>query len=234
MRAVVYVPLSCLAASLLLALSACSSDPAAPEVDPGKENDGGGTAVEGGGGSAGTTQAPDYPKGPYGQNLESVIKDYQFWGMRNPKAVNYTVDDTNKELISLHDYYNPTGDKSKPRVLLLTWSALWCTYCQQQAETANDEFKTWNPKGVMFIEAIFEDNDYNPSRWANLTTWTKTYGFEFPTVLDPAIASGVYFDKSAAPYNIIVNLTNMKITFANAGLLDAASAEAEFVSILGQ
>jgi hypothetical protein len=235
MRAVVFVPLSCFAASVLLLLSACSSDPAAPEVDQGKEDDGGGTNVDaGGGGSAGSTQAPDYPAGPYGQNLDSVVKDYQFYGMRNPKAVSYSVDDTTKELISLHDYYNPTKDPTKPRALLMTWSALWCTYCQQQAKTANSEFTTWNAKGVMFIEAIFEDNDYNPAQWANLMSWTKTYGFEFPSVLDPAIASGVYFDQSAAPYNIVIDLSSMKITFATADLLDSASAKAEFVSILKQ
>jgi hypothetical protein len=233
MRPVLILPLTCLFASAI-ALSGCGSDPAPVEEDPGLENDGGGQTLDGNTGPDGSTQAPDYPKGPFGQNIDSVIKDYVFDGLMNPKSVNYVADDTTITKVALHQFYNPTKDTSKSRVMLLTWSALWCYYCKQQASTVMKEYATWHPQGAEFMELVFEDVDSNPSQWKDLTSWTKTYKLEFPSVLDPGINSGIYFDKNAAPYNMVIDLSTMKITFATAGAIDGTTMESEFTSVLSK
>jgi hypothetical protein len=234
MRLVLILPLTCLLASAVT-MSACSSEPAPEEVDPGLESDGGGQTLDGAANPDGNTQAPDYPtpKEGFGQQVGNVIKDYVFDGLMDPVSVSYVADDKTITKISLHQFYNPNKDPSRPRVLLMTWSALWCYYCKQQASSAMKEYAIWHPKGVEMMELVFEDNDSQPAQFTHLTTWTKTYKLGFPSVLDPGINSGIYFDKNAAPYNMFIDLSTMKITFATAGAIDAAAMEGEFTAVLG-
>jgi hypothetical protein len=240
MRAVAFLPIAFLSA-FVFALSACNSDPAAPEIDPGKETEEGGVSADGG--IDGSTQTVDYPPGPYGYSTGAIVHDFKFSGLWNPQQVEYVADNTTLKPIAMHDLYNPSKDTSKPRVLLLTWSARWCSVCQVQAggssangiPSAMSEWKVWNPKGAQFMEAIFEDANYKPSQPADLAAWTKKYAFEFPSVLDSDLqSSGVTFDRSAAPYNMVVDLSNMKITYAQAGLFTPSDAEAEFSLVLGE
>lgn len=229
MRAVLYLPLTCLFASAV-ALSSCSSEPAPEEIDPGIESDGGGQTPDGTTGTDGNTQAPDYPPGPYGQSVGNVIKDYVFDGLMNPLAVNYVSDNTTVTKIAMHQFYNKDKDPSRPRVMLMTWTALWCVYCKQQAASAMKEYAVWHPKGAEMMELVFEDNDSNPAGFEHLTTWSKTYKLAFPTVLDPGINSGIYFDKNAAPYNMVIDLSTMKILTATAGYWDTTAIEGEFIA----
>ena len=241
MRAATHLRLSSLF-SLVAVLTACGSDPAAPEIDPGKDNQDGGTTMDGGGGSNGDSQAAAYPPGPYGYAMDQVIHDFQFNGLKNPKAVDYKADNTTLKPISMHDFYNPTKDPARPRVLLLTWSARWCSVCQVQAggspadgqPSAMEEYTNWKPKGVEFMEAIFEDLNYEPSQATDLAAWVKAYKFEFPAVLDSNLqSSGVTFNKSAAPYNMVIDLSTMKVTYAEAGLFQPSIADSEFNAVLG-
>ena len=238
MRAVLYLPLSCLFASVI-ALVACSSDPAPPEIDPGKETEEGGVTTEGG--TIDSNQSAAYPDGPYGYEMGQIVGDFLFSGLMNPKAVSYVADNTTLKPIALHDFYNPSNDPNRARVMLMTWSARWCSVCQTQAggsaadsiPSAMEEYATWHPQRVEFMEAMFENIDSDPAQPSDLAAWTKTYHFEFPSVLDSDLqSSGVTFNRSAAPYNMVIDLKYMKITYAKAGLFMPADAEAEFTSVL--
>jgi len=98
----------------------CNSDPAAPEPDPFED------------------QQAAYPPGPYGYTPGSILEDFEFMGLLNPKAVNYEASDKTLTKIAMHDFYNPGKDPSKPRALLVTESALWCAVCQVEGQSAND------------------------------------------------------------------------------------------------
>jgi hypothetical protein len=231
MRAVVYLPLTCWFVAAL-AVAGCSSDPA-PLEDPGIGTDDGGQTLD----SSmvdGNTQSADYPPGPFGQQVGNVIKDYVFDGLMNPTAVNYVCDDTTVKKIALHDFYNPTKDPAKSRVMILTWGALWCPWCKTQAGEAMKVYNVWHSKGAEMMELVFEDAQGAPAVFSNLKTWTQSYKLGFPSVLDPEVNSGIYFDKNAAPYNMVIDLSTMKITFAVAGYMDSGAIEGEFVSVLGQ
>lgn len=227
-----------------LLVAACGSDPAAPEVqegtggnDPGIGGSGGGTA--GGAGTAGNagnggTPSAQYPAGPYGLSEGSVLQDMTFAGMRNPKAVDYIANDTTIENISFRDYYNPTGDPGKPLALVVNASALWCSACKYQATTTMAHYNYWKDKGVEFMETVFEDDDYNPAKLQHLEQWAKTYKFEFPTVLDPTLKLGAFFDQSASPFNMIIDTRTMTIVVAMEGVLDTSSGNATLKDLTGQ
>lgn len=220
---------------LTLAPLGCSDDPAAPTVRPGESAGGtsaaggaggaggdpgtAGTAGTGGtvdpGGKAGGTAYP-IPEEGYGLNEGNVIRNITFQGLRTPKGDNF--DAAAVETISLSDYYNPTGDTSRPRVLVLTAAARWCVPCQEEAKGSMANWKYWQPRGAEFLSAVTQDDKYEASTFEDMTIWSKTYQLEYPTVIDPSPPQlGAYFAADAFPFNLVVDLRTMKILKKIAG-----------------
>jgi hypothetical protein len=204
--------------------------------DPGIAGSGGGTSGSAGstdGGSGGSTSAL-YPAGPYGRAKGSVLQDMTFAGLRNPKAADYKATEANIENISFRNFYNPTADPGKTLALVVNASALWCSACQVQAETTMADYAYWHPKGVEFLETVFEDDNNNPAKLVHLEQWAKTYGFEFPTVLDPTLKLGAFFNKSASPFNMIIDTRTMTIVVAMEGVLDTSAGNKTLKELTGQ
>jgi len=195
----------------------CNSDPAAPKSDP----------------TTSDAAFPAYPPGPYGCTVGSTLQDFVFKGLLNPRAVNYEASDSTVTEIAMHDFYNPTKDSNKPRALLVTESALWCNVCQTQASVANGHYAYWHPKGVEFLDLVFEDANHNPAQNKDLKVWTETFGLALPTALDPNFLLSCFFDKTAGPFNMIVDLATMKITHIPTGALDCGPDNMEFAAVLG-
>lgn len=210
-------------------LGGCSSDPAAP--DEGTRANVGGSA--GAGGDSGTPTGVAYPPGPYGTSQGSVIADITFAGLRNPKSANYNFDGDKVEPISLHDYYNPTSDPSRPRVLLVAASAGWCGPCRQEASESMTNWAYWNPKGAEFLTALFDSNTPGTAAApADATSWSKSYRLEYPMVLDPQQKMGAYANLQAVPFNLVIDLSNMTIVYAQAAVFDATETSPTLTKLL--
>ncbi|MCL2824030.1 MAG: hypothetical protein FWD57_08565, partial [Polyangiaceae bacterium] len=78
----------------------------------------------------------------------------------------------------------------------------------------------WKPRGVEFITAIFEDEDSNPATYSDIEWWGKKFKIEYPLVVDPRLSLGALFDKSASPFNMIVDTRTMTIVIAQEGLME--------------
>jgi hypothetical protein len=173
-----------------------------------------------------------YPAGPFGLEVGDVVQNFNFYGLTNPTAVGY--DPAKGGTISFKDFYNPTNDATKPRVLVVTASARWCTYCKDEASKSMKNYAYWNEKGVEFLTAIFQDDQHNPAQFADLNKWTKTYGLGYPVVLDPAPPQlGVFFSLDAAPFNMVLDLTTMKILYKVAGEVDLGPTNATLKKAVG-
>ncbi|MDW8251799.1 MAG: hypothetical protein RMJ98_21085, partial [Myxococcales bacterium] len=202
----------------------CSSDPAAPEVlRAGNSAGSGGTSNTGSSGLGGTSgaggtidpggkgeEAP-YPSGPFGLEVGDIVQNFKFTGLRNPAAVNFSTAVT--ETIALSDYYNPNSDPTKPRFLVVTSSARWCTFCKQEAVASMkpDHYPYWKEKGVEFLVTLFDnETPGEPATFKDLEIWTKTYKITYPSALDPNPPKlGVFFNLDAAPFNMILDLKDM-------------------------
>ncbi len=217
-----------------LASLGCSDDPAAPETVKADDGSAGGSTGAGAGGSTGNTAGTSatggtggavdpgnsneksYPAGPYGLNVGDTIRNLKFEGLKAPKASNYDTKTT--DTIALSDYYNPTGDASKTLALVLTGAARWCGPCQDEASKSMGFWKYWNPKGVEFISAVVQDEDYQASTFVDLTAWASKYKLEYPVTIDPDSANlGAYFGQDAVPFNMVVDTRTMKIAYKIAG-----------------
>lgn len=228
-------------------LLACSSDPAEPEVVRASNSAGSGGSSNTAGGSGGTSgsggaidpggkgeEAP-YPAGPFGLAVGEVVQNFKFTGLRNPAAVEYSTAVT--ETIALSDYYNPSGDAGKPRFLVVTASARWCTFCKQEAVASMkpDHYPYWREKGVEFLVTLFDnETPGEPANFKDLELWTKAYKLAYPSALDPNPPKlGVFFNLDAAPFNMILDLKDMKILFKGEGLLDLSSKNPTLVKATG-
>ena len=225
-----------------LSLGACSSDPAAPADDPGARLGAaaaGGTAAAGGSptGSGGTTGALppglNYPAGPYGIVVGSTIADIQFRGLRNPKNANFKFEGEKVEIISLHDFYNPTKDLSRPRALLVAASAGWCGPCRLEAAESMANYRYWQPRGAEFLTTLFDgETAGTPATPADGGGWAKDFKLEYPVVTDPNQKMGAYANLQAVPFNLVLDLTTMKIVYAQAAVFDSTESSPTLTGLL--
>lgn len=251
MRPALRSPLALSLLGIFALAAACSSDPAPPATDEGTRGGTGGTggtsgdpagtggttAAAGTGGaaagSAGAASQELYPPPPYGVAEGSTIADITFAGLRNPKSANYNFSGDKIEQISLHDYYNPTGDKTRPRMLLIAASAGWCGPCRLEAEDSMPNYKFWQPKGAEFLTALFDSNTAGtPAAPSDATSWAKTYKLEYPMVLDPQQKLGAYANLQAVPFNLVIDLETMIIVYAQAAVFDATETSPTFTKYL--
>lgn len=222
-------------AGLCLALAAaggCSSVALdeAPEAAPsggsgGSDVTGGGNATSSGGGSsedpspgAPDYYSADYPKGPYGTEVGSIIEDFAFLGWRDPVRADYDIDKF--EIVRLSEFYNPDG-RSDVRLIWINASAVWCTVCRAEMRDIknNKVNEVFGAKGVQLIETLFEDNGSGPATPLDLQRWGKTpdHAIDFPLLLDPGFKLGAFFTSDATPLNMLVDARNMKIIDATMG-----------------
>lgn len=233
--------------SASLLVTACGSDPAEPisgvksnagDNAGGSSNNAGGSSngESGSAGTAGTGNDTDplggggassgtkYPAGPYGLSVGSIVQNYEFLGLTNPKASSYDTGTLTK--ISFADFYNPEGAGDKPKFLLVTASARWCVYCKEEASHSMKAYEQYQPQGVEFLTTIFEDDASppNPAVASDLQKWTKSYSLAYPVALDPKLQLGAFFNVSAAPFNMIVDTSTMTIVWKNEGAVDFSKA----------
>ena len=189
-------------------LLACgTNDPAPPR----------GTAGTGGGGTDADVETGSltYPAGPYGVKKGSVIQDHTWEGWAAPSEVGY--DEGKLEMISLGDYYDPDGTKGY-KAIVVNAAARWCSICKIEQADLRENRDEWGPKGVVFIEALFENVSGDPAEPSDLVVWGNTYGIDWILVLDPTNKLSAFFDPTSAPMNMIIDARTMEIRDIVTGL----------------
>jgi len=193
-----------MAAAALLTVACGTNDPAPPR--------GSGEGGTDAGGASG-----DYPPGPYGVSNGSVIQNHSWEGWTEPKESGYAEDALST--ISLKDYYDPDGTKGY-NAIVVNAAARWCSVCKIEQKDLRAQRDQWSSKGVVFIEALFEDVASQPAKPSDLVIWGNTYQIDWVLVLDPTNQLSAYFDPSSAPMNMIINAHTMEIRDIVTGLPD--------------
>ena len=187
-------------AALLVAHGCDANDPAPPRSKPNVPD-----SIDG------------YPDGPYGVTNGSVVADISWSGWRNPAAVGYSSDAF--ETISLSDYYDPDGTAGF-NAIFVNASARWCSICKLEQRHLRSQRDIWEPRGVVFIEALFENAGSGPAEAADLAAWGNTYQIDWNLVLDPTNKLGRFFDRAASPMNMIINARTMEVRDIITGMPD--------------
>jgi len=152
-----------------------------------------------------------YPPGPYGRGLGAVIENLTFLGWHDPVAAGY--DPALLEAVSLSDFYDPNGQRTK--IIVLNASAVWCSVCRTEMHDIQREgtYQSYLARGAQLVGTLFEDDLGGPATPNDLKLWgsASVRTIEFPLLVDPGFKTGVYFTSDATPLNLIIDATTMRI-----------------------
>jgi hypothetical protein len=204
----------------LLAACACSSQ-SAVDFDRGQSTAGGAQTY-------GTGERRPYPSAPYGSTIGATIENFHFLGWTDPKAIAY--DETHLDDIDLARFYNPSGASDRPKFLVITSTAVWCSACKVEYVDMVRAADIYRKKGVEFFGALFQDGNTRqgpfPAKPSDLNLWASTYEVPFHFVLDPALKLGNFFDVEATPMEMIIDTSNMQILHISTGWARSSFDEA--------
>lgn len=159
-----------------------------------------------------------YPQAPYGTTEGAVIQNLELFGWQDPTSASFDV--AQATTVRLSDYYNPSSAAGQgTEYIMLNAVAAWCGVCRTEYQTLETEqtYQQFASRGLEMVGVLFEDNNGDPSTYQDLSNWTRSYSVGFPFVNDPAFKTGVYFDKSATPMNMIIDARSMKIVLVMTG-----------------
>lgn len=155
--------------------------------------------------------AQAYPAGPYGHGVGAVIENLEFYGWRDPVAVNY--DSSELTPIKLGDFYDPNGTQTE--IIVLNAAAVWCTVCQAEMRDMHNSgtYQSFLARKAQVFGTLFQDASGNPAQPQDLTIWASSSARQipFPLVLDPALKMGIYFASDATPLNLVIDARTMRI-----------------------
>jgi hypothetical protein len=166
---------------------------------------------------------PAYPEGPFGDEVGSIIRNYQFRGFARPQDGNFA-----GQVISMSDFYNPTGaemhaadsiygEKPKPKAMMVIIAAGWCGPCQQEAKNIlPGEYAEFAP-GAEFLTIMAEDASYNEPNLKDIENWSTKYKAQWPSVVDGQFKFFALAAEPAFPANILIDTRTMTIVDRVAG-----------------
>lgn len=176
-------------------------------------------------GGAGLPAKAPYPAGPYGIGINSTVQDFRFVGYTRPSE-----DRADLELVSLSDFYNPTGaevfpddgrawaGKPKPKAIAVSVAAYWCAPCRQEWQfDVPEQQAELGPLGGEFLLLLSDGNDGGvPPVLTELDAWVSTYEVTAPSAMDPTLDFQSVWSSDAFPQNILIRTSDMRI-MAKAG-----------------
>lgn len=169
----------------------------------------------------------NYPEGPYGTSVGDIIQDKALYGYKNA--------DSEWDVVRLSDFYDPEGKNHT--VMHINVSARWCTVCQAEARAESPKC-TDDPavgglakRGLVCYSAIFEGTGSSkkppkPATKEDVDAWRDQFELSQAVVQDETMKWGEFFDKSATPLNMVVDLKTMQIVYVTVGY-DPASIDRE-------
>ncbi|MBX3232969.1 MAG: hypothetical protein KIT84_11695 [Labilithrix sp.] len=207
---------SVLTASTLLVLAACSSDET-PATGAGSTSGDQGGGVTGDGVGA-ANSAPDtnpkgdkYPTTGIGRQEGTVIQNYKFVGYPDAEQ------GAGLKPISLAQFYDPSGETYK--MIHLQAAGSWCSVCRAETTALLPiEAELKNRKVVWIVSLAEGPTPGTPSNETDLKNWIKDFDSPFTHVLDPNNKNlGVFYDRSALPWNADIDARTMKILHSSTG-----------------
>ena len=167
-----------------------------------------------------------YPCGPYGTKAGDVLKNHEFMGFRDAQDQckdhkDKTLDTTKAVALSTKTFY--LGDSSCPakkkKLLWILGSAGWCGTCIKEVKTIQAALSANQlDSRVAFFNVLVDGKAVGgPPSEALLLAWLSTVKGTFPAAYDLKRTMTSYFTASYFPFNMLVDLSNMKIIYAKNG-----------------
>ncbi len=159
---------------------------------------------------AATCDPAQYPCGPYGYAVGSVIGDLTVTGRRDLNGNGSVLDDPIQP-ISLSDYFR---DK-KTKVLFISLGTVWCGPCATEQPSLVQLYESYKTagQGVAFLQAILQDGHMMPSTQTDVDAWSQTYSIPFDMAYDPKNELAPYYNPTAFPEQLVLRTSDMTLVY---------------------
>jgi len=149
-------------------------------------------------GSATGTDGPvgrdTYPEGPYGVEEGDIMEGLEFV-------------DKNGDAYGLADIFADEDNK----LLLLNTAAGWCAACRDEQPALQQLVDDRGDDGLAMVVTIFQDDSSQEATTDFVDGWISQYQLTFPVLLDAPFLMSDYYDPSATPLSMIIEVDTMEI-----------------------
>jgi thiol-disulfide isomerase/thioredoxin len=111
--------------------------------------------------------------------------------------------------VRLSDY--TAAERPGARVIMINAAAGWCAPCMREAEAMPELAAEYEPRGVVILVAVFEDQNGDPADPAFVKEWVDTFELAVPVLIDTSFQMGKYVDVNVMPVNIFVDAATLEI-----------------------
>ncbi len=123
-------------------------------------------------------------------------------------AINFTETDSNGNPFTLESF--------RGKVILLTFSAMWCGPCRREAPELMNLYNTYKERGLEIAQCIYQDEDGNAADLSDLARWITEFGITFTVFNDPDRSTANTYGFNAIPFNVLID-RNFIIRYREAG-----------------
>jgi thiol-disulfide isomerase/thioredoxin len=166
-----------------------------------------------------------YPCAPYGTKTKDVTTNVEFLGFTDPGQLCKDHKDEALDLntvakVTFKDWYraDPTATCGR-QLLWVIVSAGWCGPCKAEVKSTQEQYAAGAvDKRLGILNVVFETDDQGvPADETFIKQWISAFKVTFPVVMDPTFKMGLYFDKAATPFNMLVDTSSMRIYYTQVG-----------------
>lgn len=89
-------------------------------------------------------------------------------------------------------------------VIVLSFSAMWCGPCRQEAQELINIYNTYKERGLVVLQCLFQDEDSNPADIQDMATWMQWFGINYLVFNDPDKSTVDAFKFNSIPFNLVI------------------------------
>jgi peroxiredoxin len=98
-----------------------------------------------------------------------------------------------------------TLSEYKGKVILLTFSAMWCSPCRQEAPSLDGLYNTYKERGLEIVECLYQDEDGNPADLSDLARWMAEFNINFMVFRDEDRSCVNSWNFGGIPFNVVID-----------------------------
>lgn len=111
--------------------------------------------------------------------------------------------------VRLSDYL--AENRPGTRIIMINAAAGWCGPCMREAAALPGFAAAYEPRGVVVLSAVFQDQNGDPADSEFVKSWAETFEISTPMLIDSSFQTSKYFDVNTMPANMFVDAETAQI-----------------------
>jgi len=132
--------------------------------------------------------------------------------------------------VRLSDYF--AENRPGTRVIMLNAAAGWCDPCAREAGAIPAFAAEYEPRGVVVLSALLQDQNGDPCDEAFVRLWAETFSLPIPVLIDMEFQTRIYFDAMTMPANMLIDAETHQILLNATGAATGADPLREYRDFL--